>query len=137
MKQKYSWTVVTNTIHTWILSCSMPITEIKAADIKTYKHFYIHTVTELQNFCDKANTDYKKEVFNQGCTNFLPLTSISAQILEMHSLCKSIQVTSVVLDLSLWLCPLDFGCLLFKIFYQTIQQIDSQKLLLKFYGKLL
>ena len=115
----------------------MPVIEIKAADIKTYKHFYIYTVTGLQNFCDKGNTAYKKEVFNQSCTNFLPLTSISAQILEMHSLCKSIQMTSVALDLSLWLCPLDFGCLFFKIFNQTIQQIDSQKLLLKFYDKLL
>ena len=107
----------------------MPVIETKAADIKAYEHFYIYTVTKLQNFCDKANTDYEKEVFNQGCTNFLPLTSISVQILEMHSLCKSIQLTSVVLDLSVWLYPLDFGCLLFKIFNQTIQQIDSQKLL--------
>lgn len=78
----------------------MPVIEIKPADIKAYKHFYIYTVTKLQNFCDKANTDYEKKVFNQDCTNFLPLTSISAQIFEMHSLCKSIQLASVVLDLS-------------------------------------
>lgn len=78
-------------IYLALTNCSLPLIEIKAADVKTHKYFYSHRVrvTELQNFRDKANLHYKQEILNQGSTGFLPLRPISSQILEMQSLCKS------------------------------------------------
>ena len=91
MKQKYGWNFCSKHNSYMNLKLQYTCNWNKAVDSKTYKHFYIYRfrVTELQNFCDKSNIDYKQEVLNEGSMNFLPLIFASGQILEMHNLWKS------------------------------------------------
>lgn len=84
--------IINNTVHT---ACDALPLDVEVVVVKIYKYFHIHTVrvSNLKEFCDFVETQYKKLLSHCG-TRFLSLLPAVERILSMFSALKSLFLSS-------------------------------------------